>query len=73
MEKAIDVVKSAARAIASNAGFPAEFWVFAMLAACHVLLFWPTKVNGKTPYEMLFNSPPDVTHLRVIGSGQQKL
>ena len=62
VEKSIDVVKSAARAIMANAGFPAEFWVFAMLAACHVLMFWPTKITGKTPYESLFNHTLDVSH-----------
>jgi hypothetical protein len=67
-EKAIDIVKSRARALHRGAGFPTSFWLLSMVAACHVLLFVPNSVfDGQCSYFRLFGVIPNVSHLRTIG------
>jgi hypothetical protein len=67
-EKAIDIVKSRARALHRGAGFPTNFWLLSMIAACHILLFVPNTVfDGQCSYFRLFGVVPDVSHLRTIG------
>jgi hypothetical protein len=68
VEKAIDIVKTRARAIHRGAGFPATFWLLSMIAACHVLLFVPNSAfDGQCSYFRLFGAVPNVSHLRTIG------
>ena len=68
VERAIGTVKEVARAMHKGAGWPPEFWLMSMKAACHVMQFWPQTIHGgKTAYEMLYGNLPDVSHLRTLG------
>ena len=52
----------------NEAHLPASFWWDAAAAFVHAHNRSPTSaVSGKTPYELWFNSKPDVSHLRVFG------
>ena len=67
-ERSIGVVKEVARAIHKGAWWPKEFWFLSMKAATHVMQFWPMTVHqGKSSYEILYGSKPDVSHLRTLG------
>ena len=52
----------------NEACLPASFWWDAAAVFVHAHNRSPTSaVSGKTPYELWFNSKPDVSHLRVFG------
>ncbi|KAK3005199.1 hypothetical protein RJ639_016441 [Escallonia herrerae] len=47
---------------------PRELWAEAMRCACHVINRLPPWLGIKSPFELLYNVKPDVSHLRVFGS-----
>ncbi|KAE8690124.1 hypothetical protein F3Y22_tig00110926pilonHSYRG00104 [Hibiscus syriacus] len=58
------------RCILSNAGLGKEFWVEALVYACHLVNRLPsTAIGGKTPLEIWFGEPAiDYDSLHVFGS-----
>jgi transposase InsO family protein len=51
-----------------NAKLPSSFWVDAFTTAVHIVNPLPTHVlNGKTPFELLYNQPPNYTTFRTFG------
>ena len=66
-ESALGVVKDSARCIMYHANWPPEFWLPAMVIACHINLVCPTTALSVTPYELLYGSPPNLSYLRVPG------
>ena len=46
-----------------------KFWAEAVNSATFVLnRTGPTKIEGKTPYELWYNKKPAVDHLRIFGT-----
>ena len=46
-----------------------DLWPKAILAITHVKNVWPTEaLEGSNPHEIHFKRPPDISHLRVLGS-----
>ena len=61
-------ILNVARALRIEAHLPLEFWGECVLPAVHLINRTPTKVlNGKTPYEILFQSTPSYNHIQVFG------
>ncbi|KAL2932969.1 Retrovirus-related Pol polyprotein from transposon TNT 1-94 [Bienertia sinuspersici] len=57
-----------ARTLRIHAGLPYNFWGDCLLAATYLINLLPTSVlNWKSPFEMLFDKPPNYDHLKVIG------
>ncbi|KAL2940785.1 Retrovirus-related Pol polyprotein from transposon TNT 1-94 [Bienertia sinuspersici] len=57
-----------ARALRFQAHLPIEFWGECVQAAIHLINRTPTRIlHGKSPYEVLFGSPPILNNLRVFG------
>ena len=51
-----------------TASLPPQFWSFACQVAVYLINRMPTSVlNNKSPFELLFKSIPEITHLRVFG------
>ena len=49
-------------------GLPMRFWGEAALHACYLInVTGSSAIDGKTPYEVLFNRQPDVSRIRVFG------
>ena len=67
-ERMVGTVKSQARALCKNAGFPKNFWFLALCMVCHIMCFMPQGALGDTtPHERIYGEPPSVAHLRVPG------
>lgn len=57
-----------ARACLFQARLPVSFWGESILTAAHLINCTPSQVlQGKTPYEVLFEKKPDFDKLRVFG------
>lgn len=57
-----------ARSLRFQAAVPLQYWGECVMAAVYIINRLPTPVLGnKTPYECLFNEPPDYTELKVFG------
>src|SRR5436190_132170 len=56
------------RPMLHHPSYPLELWGEAVLAACYLLNWLPSRaLDGKTPFEAWFGYKPDVTHLRGWG------
>ena len=56
------------RALRFQANLPISFWGECILAAVYIINRTPTPLLGnKTPFEMLYNTPPNFNTLRVFG------
>jgi hypothetical protein len=54
-------------ALLLQAGLSNQFWGDAILASAYLINQTPTPIlHGKTPYEKLFNTVPNDSHLRVL-------
>ena len=68
MERKHRHILETARAIKFQAGFPDRFWGLCVQAAVYVINRVPsTSLNGVSSFEKLYNKPPSIDHLRVIG------
>lgn len=57
-----------ARALFYQGHLPQNFWNFSVQHAVHIINKLPTPLlKGKCPYELLYNKPPNLIHLRVFG------
>ncbi|KAL4311013.1 hypothetical protein GQ457_01G012580 [Hibiscus cannabinus] len=57
-----------ARALRLQASLPLSFWADCVLHAASLVNITPTPIlHNKTPYEVLFNSTPDFSTLKVFG------
>ncbi|KAL4347795.1 hypothetical protein GQ457_17G000690 [Hibiscus cannabinus] len=57
-----------ARALRLQASLPLSFWVDCVLHAASLINITPTPIlHNKTPHEILFNSAPDFSTLKVFG------
>ena len=57
-----------ARALCFQAILLLEFWWECALAVAYLINRTPTPIlNGKTPYEILFNAQPLYDHIKVFG------
>ncbi|CAL0331539.1 unnamed protein product [Lupinus luteus] len=58
-----------ARSLVLQSNMPICFWNFAVAYAVHLINRQPSLyLNNKCPYEILFNSLPDISNLRTFGS-----
>lgn len=67
MERKHRHILNTARALRFQANLPVEFWGYCAHAAGYLINRTPTKLlGGKTPYELVYNRPPPLAHLRVF-------
>ncbi|GJV23047.1 hypothetical protein Tco_1375742 [Tanacetum coccineum] len=52
----------------NNGGIPLNMWSGCVLTATYLINKLPTSVlNGKSPYDLVYNKPPSLKHLRSFG------
>ncbi|XP_071726730.1 uncharacterized protein [Rutidosis leptorrhynchoides] len=57
-----------ARALMFQGGLPLNLWSKCVLTACYLINRTPTSVfNGKSPYELVFKTEPNLSHLKCFG------
>lgn len=57
-----------ARSLRFQAGLPLQYWGECVMAAVYIINRLPSPVLGnKTPYECLFNEPPDYSVMKIFG------
>ena len=54
--------------VVSHSQLPPSYWSYVVSIAVHIINRLPTPIlNNSTPWEVLFKSKPDLTHLRSSG------
>lgn len=58
-----------ARALRFQGNLPIGFWGECVLAVAYLINRTPSLLlDGKSPYEVVYNKPPDYSHIRIFGS-----
>lgn len=61
-------ILNVARALRFQANLPIEFWGYCAITAGYLINRTPTPIlHGKSPFELLYDSPPPLNHLRIFG------
>ena len=61
-------ILNVARALRFQANLPIQFWGECAMATTYLINLTPTPLlNGKTPYEILFQRLPPYSHIRIFG------
>jgi transposase InsO family protein len=69
-ERIMHTIMDKAQAMWLEACLPQSWWEFAVNHAAHCYNRTPmSRINWKTPYQLLNNEIPDISHLRVFGCG----
>ena len=69
-ERIIRTLMDKGEAMRHDACIPQSWWEFSFDHAAHVYNRTPMRrLEWRTPYELLYNSKPDISHLRVFGCG----
>ncbi|KAD3337287.1 hypothetical protein E3N88_32807 [Mikania micrantha] len=55
------------RSMMCRTNLPHSFWSFALMTAARIVNLAPTKKVNKTPYEIWFDTKPNLSYLRVWG------
>lgn len=55
------------RALRFQANIPLRFWGHYVVAAVYIINRLPSSILGMSPYQKLFNKPPFLTYIKVLG------
>lgn len=68
-ERMIQTICRKARAMMIDSGLAAWLWAECVMTAVYLINRTPTSANeGRTPFEMLYHTPPRIIHFRRFGS-----